>query len=960
MPFFVLVLLSCLNLSGANIKGMAVDATNETPLENATIRIMNATDSSFVSGGMTDQNGAFFLNGFKSGKYIVKITYLGYTTQFINANVQESEDLGKISMHPDGVILKETEVMGIKTEVKVMQDSVEYNAGSYKTQPNAVVEDLLKRLPGVEVDSDGNIKAQGKEVKKILVDGKEFFSDDAKVASKNIPVSMVETLQVINRTSDLARLTGVDDGEDETVINLRIKKGMKKGWFGNATAGYGTDDRHMGNFMVNRFKNDNQFSLLGNFNNINDPGFSSQSMGKHSFSPSYEGINTTQSLGINFNVGNEEIFRVGGDVLYAHSDLKGIRSANKQYLFADSTSYENSDRESRAKSHYFSGNFRMKWEIDSFNTLEFRPKFEVNINDSRSFEQSLLRAGDADFTKINQSTNHDFIEGTSYDLDGRFVYNHEFKRRIGRSLSMMVNYRYSNNKEDQTSKSINQFFLAPEDDETTERYTDYRQWTNRVGGRISWKEPIGDLKKMRFLTFAYKIDYRFNDADKLVYNINKEFSPEKAQYILENEYGIQTNAFSIRYLMDDNQFTLDEILSNRFRNEQFTQSMRIGFQQTQKQARINVGLSVNPTMMSSEDLINSERNIDPHWVWNFAPFARVRFSFSKTKSFAVDYRGWTNPPTIRQMQPVPNMTNPMKIIVGNPNLLPAFHHNISIRFNNFVTETQRSIMAAAHISIKQNSIVSKTHFDSTTGVQTSTFDNVDGAWNAYAMAMYTMPFRNRRWSFSNHTFARFARAVGYNNGNINHSNTFSINEMPSIAYRTDVFDIELRPFYDFQITRNTNQKQSDRNIHSYGTNFNANYYTPFGLVLNTDLAFNKTNGYTQGFDREEWLWNASVSYQFLKGKEATVTVKAYDLLGQNKDISRAVTANYIQDSQFNTATRYFMFSFTYNFKIFGKDMKAKDFNYDEFEKNKFNKYGHGHPHGRMGGYHREGGHPHGM
>ncbi|MDD6140079.1 MAG: carboxypeptidase regulatory-like domain-containing protein, partial [Bacteroidales bacterium] len=276
------VAVSCvIAVQAAEIYGYVVDKADKSPLINASIRVLNQRDSAYVNGCVTDVDGRFSLKGLARGRYIVEASYLGYRTAGVNVRMADARlRVDTIALAANTIVLREAEVVGVKTEVKVAQDTVEYNADSYKTQPNAVVEDLLKRLPGVEVGSDGKITAQGKTITKILVDGEDFFTDDAKVASKNIPVDLVDKLQVIDRKSDLARLTGVDDGEDETVINLTVKKGMKRGWFGNALAGYGTDDRYMGNFMVNRFVDKNQFSLLGNLNNINDPGFTNPGAGR--------------------------------------------------------------------------------------------------------------------------------------------------------------------------------------------------------------------------------------------------------------------------------------------------------------------------------------------------------------------------------------------------------------------------------------------------------------------------------------------------------------------------------------------------------------------------------------------------------------------------------------------------------------------------------------------------------
>ncbi|MCF0214190.1 MAG: TonB-dependent receptor, partial [Muribaculaceae bacterium] len=307
-------------IKASDIKGRITDKSGE-PMMQATVRLLRP-DSTFVSGTTSDVDGNYKFQGIRAGKYILETSYVGYepSTQNITVASDKTLKVDPIEMAESSVMLKEVSVVGVKTPVKVMVDTVEFNADSYKTRPNAVVEDLLKRLPGVEVDADGKITANGKEITKILVDGKEFFSDDPKVASKNLPVELVDKLQVIDRKSDLARLTGVDDGEDETVINLSVKKGMKNGWFGTAEAGYGLNNRYSASFNVSRFNNDNQYTLLGNFNNINELGFTDGNGNRFRRFGGDNGITSSQAIGFNFNVGNGEIFRVGGNIMYSHSD----------------------------------------------------------------------------------------------------------------------------------------------------------------------------------------------------------------------------------------------------------------------------------------------------------------------------------------------------------------------------------------------------------------------------------------------------------------------------------------------------------------------------------------------------------------------------------------------------------------------------------------------------------------
>lgn len=334
----IVAMAGCATLCSFNIRGVVADPDREG-LVAATVKLLNEKDSTFVKGAKSGNNGSFVISDVNKGRYIVEATYLGYAASHRNVTVNASNvRLDTIMMQESDYELGEVVVKGILTEIKVMEDTIEYNAGAYKTQPNAVIEDLLKRLPGVEVDSDGKITVNGKEVSKILIEDKEFFSDDPKVASKNLPVNMIDKLQVVDRKSDLARMTGVDDGEEETVINLTVKKGMKNGWFGNAEAGYGTDSRYNANFNVNRFWNDNQFTLLGNFNNVNQLGFTDGNASRFRRFGGTTGITTSQAFGINFNVGNKEIFRVGGNVMYSHTDRDNRTSTEREYLVLDQMS----------------------------------------------------------------------------------------------------------------------------------------------------------------------------------------------------------------------------------------------------------------------------------------------------------------------------------------------------------------------------------------------------------------------------------------------------------------------------------------------------------------------------------------------------------------------------------------------------------------------------------------------
>lgn len=941
--------------NSAIINGILVDSKDTTELMQANVALLQATkDSTYVTGTITDFNGVFNLENVEPGHYYLKCSYIGYDDVVKRVSIGEDGrdvNMGMIALGQNTIVLKETVVMGVKTPITVKEDTIEYNADTYKLQANAVVEDLLKRMPGVEVSSDGKITANGKEVKKILIDGKEFFSDDPTMASKNIPADMVNKLQVIDRKSDLARLTGVDDGEDETVINLTVKKGMNNGWFGTVTAGYGTDNRYVGNVIANYFNNGNQFTFTGNANNTNNVGFTDGGASRFRRFGGDRGITTSQMLGVNFNVGSQEDehFRVGGDITYSHTSRDTRTSTSRQNIFNDSTSYRDALSMAVDKTHNIRGNFRLKWEVDSCNTIEFRPYFSFNFSHSESSDTSMTRAGDILRTPVNRSLSYYDNHGKSYEFGGRFIYNHKFKYHPGRSYSFFVNYNYSNIDEDGNTFTHNNYYLVDSVATIDQVYDNLRK-TNSINGRISWTEPLGDVKNANFLTFSYSARYNVSKSNKTVWIPRNEVlplprytrndlmldiatNPTMRRMIADTygSYALQDGAMLSEIidmeLSDAIKDSIDYDLSNNFRNQFFNQNFQIGYQKVTNKYNLNLGFSVTSAMSKSTNYWNEARNIPSRWAWAVAPFARFRYKFTKTRNIAIDYRMRSSQPSIAQLQPVADKSNPLNIVIGNPDLRPTFTHRMSVRFSDFNQDSQRSIMAMVHANVEQNSIISTIKNDPTTGGQITTYDNINGVWDAMAMNMLSFPFSaSKAWFFNSNIFARVSQTKGYSDGNYNRSIGLNLNIAPGIAYRTAYFDIELRPRYGYQVTHNTMQNSRDRNVHTWGAMFNGTYSAPFGLVISTDLNFSSTSGYSQGYDSKQWIWNGSIAYQFLNNKAASVQLSVYDILGQQKNVMRTQTASYIQDAIYNSLGRYGMLTFTYRFTTFAKGQEPEDKN----------------------------------
>lgn len=785
IALFLCIFLSAIAQSVAaqfTISGIVKDKNDNLPLPQVSIRLLSAKDSTFVTGISSKDNGTFSLKVPKAGNYIAAFSFLGYRTAYEPVQLSKGQprrNLGDVLLGSNDVLLQEAVVVGKAPEVVVKEDTVEFNADSYKTQPNSVVEDLLKKLPGVEVDSEGKITHAGKEITKILVDGKEFFSDDPKVATKNLPVDIIEKLQVVDRKSDLARLTGVDDGEEETVINLTIKEGMKHGWFGNVTGGYGLNGRYEAGAMLNHFFGDNQVTILAGSNNTNNMGFTDMGGSRFRRFGGMNGINTSHNVGVNFNVGKGDAFRVGGDVSYNNSNRDVLKRTERQNMFEDSTSYYSGYNKMKDNGQNIRGNFRLHWEIDSLNTLEFRPRFSVALSKSDSYDSALTTAGDIARSKVNFSESDNHNKGTGYDLSGELIYNHKFRNRPGRSFSIQAQYSYSDTKEDGWTKALYKYYMLDKDS-TLDQMDDNHTWSNGYGARFTWTEPLGDVKKGRFLTFSYRFQASFNNADKYTYDILTD--PLNAAI---------------------NDTVRNDELSNSFRNDYYSHRAQIGFKQVTANYTYDIGVAAVPSSSQSIDLINSDRNIPKRTVFNVAPYLRYRYKMGKQRSLRIDYRGYSSQPSMNQLQPVEDRSDPLRIVVGNPELKPAFQNWFRARFNDYDEKTQRAIMAMVNGGFTTNSIISETTYDSKTGGQRTTYRNVNGVWNAAGMFMYSTPFRNKHWQLNSFSRISYSNSVGYNNGTRNDAGSFNAVENLGLAFRSDYFDAELRGNYRYALATNS-------------------------------------------------------------------------------------------------------------------------------------------------------------
>lgn len=910
-----ILLIPTASALSAIVTGRVTDGQKE-PLPGTSVQLVALPDSLRKGYMMADENGGFLFQNVDTGTYSVRFDLTGMDQKHVDIriiNIGDTINLGNIRLDENAIMLDEAVVTGIRAAVVARQDTIEFNAGSFRTQQNAVVEDLLKKLPGVEVGSDGSITSGGKTISKILIDGEEFFSDDPRVASKNLPSDIVEKVQVIDRKSEQTRLTGVDDGEDETVINLTVKKGMNNGWFGSLSAGYGTDSRYQGNANINYFRDGNQISLIAGTNNINEMGFTDMGRGRFRDFGGNNGINTTRQLGLNFNVGSSDRFRIGGNVFYSNTSRKSIMRSVTQNLLANSTTVQNSSSDSYDRGHNVRADFRMQWNISDANMIDFRPRFSFNSRNSESNADNRLFSGVLDGDPINSSISRMLNKGSNWQTSGELIYTHKFRSRPGRSFSVTGKYSFSDTRQHTTSWNDIEYYLLQGDSETLFRYIDNNGWSNSAEGHFTWTEPLGDPSRGNSLQIAYRMSYSWNNGDRLTYNLPIDLVGD-GNSIPEFDKA----PAGIPY---------DSELSNRFRNDFMTQELQVGFVRTTSAYNLNAGFLVAPSYSQSEDLINPDRNIPRHWVWNVAPYLRFRYKFSKNSSLMLQYRARTTSPSLTALQPVADVSDPLNISVGNPDLKPTFTQTLRGHINLYNPESQRSINGFFNASYALNSVVSRTIIDDQTGGRTSTYINANGTLQLMAMGMINAPIRGSHWRYTASLQAQYANTPGYLNGDFNRSGSLGLRPSVGATYSIDIAQFSLNPTYSFNMATNTLPQQPNRYTHSYGFVASAQVNLPFGLELASDLDYSKSSGYSSGFNLSQWLWNAQISYSLLKDKSLTLSVRAYDILGQKKNVSRTVSSDKIVDNEYNDLTRYVMFGVSWTFntmrsKVKGREMPA--------------------------------------
>ncbi|MDR0421859.1 MAG: outer membrane beta-barrel protein [Proteiniphilum sp.] len=908
--FAIAVLLTLPSFTGqaqtnGSVSGRVTDKESGEPVTMASVRLLKLNDSSFVAGKASGEKGLFTVP-VGNGDYIVHISFIGYHDMFRDVRVTSSAPhvrLGDIALESDNILLSEAVVTAKAPEIAVKGDTLEYNADSYKVTESAVVEDLLKKMPGVEIGDDGKITVNGKEIRKILVDGEEFFNDDPKVASKNLPAKMVEKLQVLERRTEMAQMTGFDDGEEENVINLLVRPGMKEGLFGNAFAGYGSKGRYEANGMANYMKDKNQYTFLGGINNTNNAGFSdlagamfgNMGGGRRLFG-ARDGISTSLNTGGNFSTQLSPKFKIGGNIRYGHTDTDVESDVFTQNILSAGNTLEEESSRSNSKSRNFNMDLRMEWNPDEATTLIFRPNISFTGND-RSETDTFHTRNELSGDTVNHGNSEYLSEGNGKNYGG----NLDISRKLGKegrvlSAQLRINRGEAENRG--SSRSGTFYNETRPDDLIDQRFTNTNDNTSRRA-YISYVEPVGTNN---FLQLAYEYSRNVSESDK------------------DTRSRDSAGAYTI----------LDSLYSKRLENSFTNQEIEVNFRAVRENYDYMFGFTAEPASSRSKTFIGAKQIYDTRQdVINYAPMAQFNYRWSRTHNLRLRYWGNTDQPTVTQLSPVVDVSNPLNVSYGNPDLKPSFQHRLDVRYQRSNPEKASSISAFLNGSYLANDIVSATITDVTTGRKESTWRNASGNWNVDGRAIFNVPLKNIKYSIFSMSMARYNRRYGYSKSvtgdsqskeftaeDRNTNRQLSLMEALGLNYRSDRFDISVRGNLNFNNVTNSLERQADQQYVNYGGNLAATLYLPWNLTLESDINYSTNSGYADGFQQNEWLWNASLQKTLLKQKNATIRFKIYDILQQRSNISRSVTSNYIRDTTTNTLTTYFMVHIVYRFNIF--------------------------------------------
>lgn len=861
------------------IQGRLLDSLTGENLSNASIVLMKLPDSMIIRQSISSKNG-FVISKIPLGKFLLRISYIGYRDTILNINIQEEDSIyqtGTLKMIKSADHMMEVVIRSVIPPVIMKNDTIMFNTTSFQTRPNATVEELLKKLPGVEVDKDGNITVHGQIVQKIFIDGKEFFFNDPKIATQNLLADMVQKVEVFNEKSERARLTGIADNDPPKVLNLRLKPDKKKGVFGNISGGYSNNEAYNLKVNGNYFKGDAYFFAAAN---------------KNSGSLQEVGPQRRNAKGLSFSYRDSwnEKLQFNSSISIKDNDVRNSITMQRVTFFADSSLMQDMPSATNSNGSTIGVNLKLNYSIDSFSKMEIGSEvsffhFEQSATNSSS---TVLNKGSLSYLLNNAGTfNVNTNSGNNFNL---YLNYHRGFRKRGRYLEVRIN------KANWKDKSTRQLTSATRIYDMNGLMTDSlfrNQWSapssnsSNFGLIINYTEP---LAKGQILDFSYSLKQSGAEAYQQAYNYNPA-----------------TNKYD----------EMDSLASNSFMNKNIAQLFSVGYNYLNKKLKCQLGFSVQLTKQDNNNLSGNRSDIKQHFS-NVTPKASLIYSFTPQKSLTITYNGSSLQPTIDQLQPVPDYSNPLLIRLGNPSLKTAFINTFSLTYKYFTKNgTQNLTIQTAYTNII-NRIASSVHINAQ-GIQEHQYVNVNGNYNFTSRLNYALNFRlhknPQKGRMNMNTSLGYSRHLSLVNNRGNLLQTFSAGKRLDINYNPfNKLFTDFSAGFSWNYSAYSIQEGNTGSFISHNYSYNFSYELPWGLELASAINLQFTNGQKNFEGTKAAIWNAHLSKKLFTNGSGELKILANDILNDGNDFYRMVSDNYIEVTQTNIVKRFFVLSFLYRFR----------------------------------------------
>ena len=891
------------------IQGTIKDSIAKRALNSATVSLVYANDSSLVSFSRTNEAGVFNFKNVSPGNYLISVSYVGYIPKWVPVitGTEKTVDMGLIYMN-DVNTMSTVTLTARRPPVVINGDSVEFNSENFKTAPNAVVEDLLKKMPGMEVDKSGGITVNGKKVTKVFVNGKEFFTGDPVMATKNLPADAVDKIQVYDRKSDQAMFTGIDDGSEETAINLKLKKDRNKSTFGKLNGGAGTPSVFDAQGNVNVINNEEQFSAIGGANNTNRQNFSNRNIvnfsgggggrpgagggitlnfsgGSGETDANAQGIAETYSIGGNYsNLFNNKKTEFNANLSISDVERNNISNSFTQNLTPGNAFNRISNSNSIAGNKQQNFGSTIDHKVNENFSFRFTPSLglQQTTNYSEDSTQTYLTNGNL----LNSNTTIASSASDAVNAASTLLLRKKFAKK-GRTISSTItqSFNRSNSTGNQYTEQLSYINNKLTNDSVLDQQNTRKGENSSYSANLIYTEPLGKKSLLEFNTYLSK---SIGSSSRKIY-----------------DYSTLTDGYGV----------LNTRLTNEFNSEYTYSGGGMSYRSNQKKYNFSTGFSLQKAVLAGEN-ISAKTKLSQSFQ-DILPNATFRYNFSQTKNLNVDYRTSTNQPSITQLQPVLDQSNINRQSIGNPDLKRSYVHNLNIRFFSSKILAGKNFFSTLNASTTNNSIV---NYDSVLPNRTILTRpvNVDGAYRINGSVNYGFGIKKLKSRLSFGLNAGLNNNISYANGLLNTIVTKSTGPSMSYTYIVDdVIDINLTARYSFSQTSNEVNPTLNTNFLTKVFGADMTNYLPLNIVLNQSFNYAINTGRAEGFNTAIPIWNASFSKFFLKNKRAEIKMSAFDLLNKNIGINRNVSQNQIVDRSYNVISQYFMLTFTYSLQKSG-------------------------------------------